>query len=349
MDRLTIAVSGMNAIDNPGPGIPVVRSLRESSYKDARIIGLSYGPLEPGNYMRTLVDAVFQMPYPSEGTEALLRRIEYIQQKEKIDVLIPNFDAELLPYIRVENQLRSLYGIKMVLPSEKQFEMRQKSFLNTLGELASLSVPSSIVCQSIDDFYKCEDKFHYPVVVKGRYYEAKIAYTREQVATAFLTVSSQWGLPIIIQQFVQGTEFNVIGMGDGSGGLLTAVPMRKLFITDKGKAWAGVTVSDTSLKNMAEKFVSATGWKGSFELEIMKGEDNEYYLLEVNPRMPAWVYLSTAAGANIPERLVSMALGKEVCPVENYQVGKLFIRCSWDMIVDYADYGSLAVNGELKL
>ena len=50
---VTVAVSGMNNIDSPGPGIPVVRGLRDATDINYRIIGLAYENLEPGAYMRS--------------------------------------------------------------------------------------------------------------------------------------------------------------------------------------------------------------------------------------------------------------------------------------------------------
>ena len=67
--KLTIGVSGLNNTDNPGPGIPVIRALRESEIFEPRIIGFAYENLEPGIYMRDHVDRVYQVPYPSEGSE----------------------------------------------------------------------------------------------------------------------------------------------------------------------------------------------------------------------------------------------------------------------------------------
>jgi len=72
---ITIAVSGLNNIDSPGPGIPVIRALKESTIYDVRIIGLSYEALEPGLYMHKLVDKSYQVPFPSAGTEALMERL----------------------------------------------------------------------------------------------------------------------------------------------------------------------------------------------------------------------------------------------------------------------------------
>ena len=83
------------------------------------------------------------------------------------------------------------------------------------------------------------------------------------------------------------------------------------------------------------------------ELEMIKTEDNDYYLIEINPRLPAWVYLAVGAGQNLPEALAKLALGMEVKPFKKYEVGKLFIRYSYDLIVDLSDFEKLTLYSEL--
>ena len=39
--KVTVAVTGLNNIDSPGPGIPVIRGIRESQEFRVRIIGLA--------------------------------------------------------------------------------------------------------------------------------------------------------------------------------------------------------------------------------------------------------------------------------------------------------------------
>jgi carbamoyl-phosphate synthase large subunit len=70
-------------------------------------------------------------------------------------------------------------------------------------------------------------------------------------------------------------------------------------------------------------------------------------LLEMNPRFPAWVYLAKGCGQNHPEALVRMALGEDVKPFESYDVGKLFVRYSFDQIVDLKDFEKISTLGEL--
>ena len=122
---INIAVSGLNATDNPGPGIAVARAIKEDSGINARIIGLSYDAMEPGIYMRHVIDKTYQIPLPSAGQDALLQRLRFIHDKERIDLIIPNFDAELFGFIKLTESLRSM-GIRTFLPDLTQLEAVSK-------------------------------------------------------------------------------------------------------------------------------------------------------------------------------------------------------------------------------
>ena len=71
------------------------------------------------------------------------------------------------------------------------------------------------------------------------------------------------------------------------------------------------------------------------------------YIMEINPRFPAWIYLTVGAGQNQPASLVQMAMGKKVKPFDKYAVGKLFIRYSWDMIIDISQFQQISAFGEI--
>jgi carbamoyl-phosphate synthase large subunit len=123
--------------------------------------------------------------------------------------------------------------------------------------------------------------------------------------------------------------------------------MRKQYITDKGKAWGGISIADETMLEMTRKFLKNTNWRGGFELELMKDKNGELFLLEINPRLPAWIYLAVGVGQNIPEALVNLAMGEKVEPFTGYEVGKMFIRYAWDMIVDREEFEKISLTGEL--
>jgi carbamoyl-phosphate synthase large subunit len=343
---IVIAVTGLNAIDSPGPGVAVIRAIRDGFNRPVRIIGLAYENLEPGIYMDGICDKTYQISYPAAGAEVLYNSIKQIHDKEKIDLVIPNFDAELYNFITIAPRLKAL-GIHSFLPSFEMFDARDKLNLYAFGQQHNLLVPKDKVIYNANDLYLIGEEFGYPLVVKGKYYDAVVAYTLEQAQKAFYKISAKWGFPIIVQQFINGTEVNIAALGDGEGNATSIIPMRKMYITDKGKAWAGITLEDDALIDLAKKFVAATKWRGGFEVEIMKTANDELYIMEINPRFPAWIYLSAGAGQNQPAALVKMALGEKVEPFTTYDVGKLFIRYSWDLIVDVSRFQQFSAFGNI--
>ncbi|MBK7133797.1 MAG: ATP-grasp domain-containing protein [Bacteroidales bacterium] len=345
-NKIVVAVTALNAIDSPGPGIAVIRAIRECKDFEVRIIGLAYESLEPGIYMHDIVDKTYQIPYPSAGTDALYARIMHIHDIEHIDVLIPNFDAELFNFIKLSSELKKS-GINTFMPEQAEFEARDKINLSAFGKKHGLLMPEDKVISRISEIADAEEKFGFPLVVKGKFYDAIICNTIEQAEKAFYKLQAKWGLPVIIQEFISGTEVNIAALGDGKGNTISAIPMRKLYITDKGKAWAGITIDDQLLIDQAVKFIKATNWRGGCELEIMLTNDRKPYIMEVNPRFPAWIYLSAAAGQNQPASLVKMALGQTVTPFIGFEVGKVFIRYSWDMVIDISEFHKLSGSGEL--
>jgi len=344
--KIVIAVTALNAIDSPGPGVAVIRAIRECTDFEARIIGLSYEALEPGLYMHDLVDKTYQIPYPSGGTDSLMARLEYIHDQEKLDLIIPNFDAELFNFIKLREKLASM-GIHTFLPDLIHFEARDKLKLYDFGKKHGFLVPKDRILHEFRELKKLEEELEYPVVVKGKFYDAVIANSYDQVEKAFLKILAKWGLPIILQEFVKGTEINIAVLGDGKGNAISIIPMRKLYITDKGKAWAGITLDDERLMVLARKFTEATKWRGGCELEVMLTDDGKPFIMEVNPRFPAWIYLTAAAGQNQPASLVKMAMGEKVEPFTDYESGKIFIRYAWDLITDIAEFQKISGNGEL--
>jgi carbamoyl-phosphate synthase large subunit len=99
--------------------------------------------------------------------------------------------------------------------------------------------------------------------------------------------------------------------------------------------------------DITRNIISSTKWRGGMELELIKSDNNDFYLIEINPRIPAWVYLAVGAGQNLPEALVKLALGMEVKPFLDYKKGVIFIRYSFDMITDIKEFEKMSMLGEL--
>ncbi|MBC8385471.1 MAG: ATP-grasp domain-containing protein [Candidatus Cloacimonetes bacterium] len=344
--KITVAVSGINAVDNPGPGTGIMKALKESSL-DVRTIGLAYDNLEPGIFMDEIVDKSYIMPYPSGDRDSFIKRLQYIHSMEKLDVIISALDAELPLYIDIEDDLTEM-GIKMLIPSKEMFKLRDKSVLKKLSEEIGVKNPEYFTCTSYSDMISAVDEVGFPCMVKGPFYEAFKAENLSEAEGHFNKIANKWGFPIIVQKFIQGEEFDVIACGDGSGNDLGVFAIRKMTTTSLGKVWNAVSIHNQKLIDATKKLIAHLDWKGGLEFEVLlENKTQDIYLLEINPRFPAWVYFSAACGINLPERMVCHLLDLEYEDHSNYKSGKLMIRYTTETIKDIADFEKITTFGEL--
>jgi len=340
---IKVAVSGINAVDNPGPGIGIIKGLREGSLS-VSVVGLAYDAMEPGVYLEQLIERAYLMPYPSEGEAPFLNRLLYIREKEDLEAIIPALDAELPLFIDLQERL-SAYGIKTFLPSKEQFRLRAKDRLPAVAETIGIKIPATLVVTSYEEFSRALSQLKFPVMVKGLFYKAFKAHTPAEAEQCFHSILAEWGFPVILQEVVAGEEMNVVGVGDGEGGHFGLVTIKKLWITSLGKILTGVTVTHQRLLSAAEEFVRAFRWRGAFELETIV-KDEEIYLIEINPRFPAWIYFAVGVGVNLPERLLKAALGEEPERESHYEAGKLYIRFTDDFVTDIQIFQHMVTRGE---
>jgi carbamoyl-phosphate synthase large subunit len=342
-----VGVTGMNATDNPAPGVPVARSLRAAPRFEGRIIGLGYDPLDPGFYADGLLDGGAILPFPSAGREAVCHKLRDLKGEFGIDVLLPTLDSELRVLTALQRELAGL-GMAVLVPELGSIEAVSKARLTALAERAHVRVPESEAITTPDAIGRLLDRLGLPLVIKGVYYGATIAYSELDAVAAFHRHAATWGLPVIVQKHVQGEEYNVAALGDGTGRTVGAVAMRKMALTDKGKAWAGVTVRDEQQLDTTRRIIEELEWRGGMEVELMREtRTGDLHVMEINPRFPAWVHLATTAGQNLPFAAVELAMGLAVPTFGDYRVGTRFVRITVDQTGDLATYGALSQQGQV--
>ncbi|MBP9090752.1 ATP-grasp domain-containing protein [bacterium] len=347
----TIAVTGVNAhAENPGPGMAVARCLVEHPEFKGRVIGLAYDALDAGLYARQYFAASYLLPYPSGGDEVLLERLMGIHDYEQIDAIIPCLDSELPNFIRLRGELAQ-NGIKMLIPSRDQFTLRAKDHLVELCQSVDIPVPRTKVLSDPSFFDRVASAGHsdegwqYPLVLKGIFYDATIVSNAVEAKSVFCKLITKWGYPCLVQEVIKGDELNLAGLGDGAGNLAGHVTMRKRAITEKGKAWAGVTIIDEAMLETAQRLVKALSWRGPLEVEAIRGEDGRIYLIEINPRFPSWIYLSQAVNRNLPIAVLKLLDKHTDLGLAAPRSGYFFIRHAQELVLDLPEFESVLVNG----
>ncbi len=334
---MKIALSGLNNTDNPAPGIGVAKGL-----KGHELVGLSYDPNEPGIY-QGIFERIFLMPFPSLGFEELRDRLAYIKEQSGIEMVWPNLDAELPLYIKHQEQLHDM-GLITFLPTMEQFSVREKRNLAKLCSELGIRHPRTEEVHSVDELVRVLQDFSYPVMIKGNYYKAKKAANFEEAVTYFTEIANEWGYPILVQEIVEGIEINYTGVAQGT--LYGGFSIKKLTTTDIGKVWSAVTIKNDAMQELAHRFVEQTKWRGAFELEAIAAKDG-IYLIEINPRFPAWIGFSVDIGLNLPKMALQLALGKRVRKKFTYPEQKMYVRYVDELVCDFGKFTQLLSKKEL--
>jgi carbamoyl-phosphate synthase large subunit len=305
---------------------------------------LAYDAMEPGIYLDWLIDKSFVVPYPSKGGDGYVERLLEIQERCGLDWVIPCLDAELPLYIKYADRLAE-HGIRTFLPDMDQFRLRAKDRLVEVAEQLDIQVPETKTVASDEALAEAVDEIGLPVMMKGVFCQAYLARSMLEAAGYYRKLVAEWGYPVIVQQVVTGDELNVVGVGDGRGNSLGLVGMRKTSVTSLGKVWSAVTVRNGPMLAAAERFVNRFRWRGPFELECMV-RNGDVFLIEINPRFPAWVYFATGVGVNLPARMLRRALGQPVNGVPDYPAGKLFMRYTHELVTDMNVFQAVMTRGE---
>lgn len=351
MAEYCIAITGLNAADVPCSGINVVRSLKQGfcAGKDSqiKIIGLAYELLCSASYVEGLFDEVYYVPFPHQDEDKYLSRISEITEKRKIDVLIPNLDFEIAVMSKLEPELRDL-GIRLLIPSESALTQSKKENLGQLEKLAGIEVPYSIVFSDRRQITQSAANFAYPLVVKAANGEAYVVYSLEEAIVFSNRLIATWGAPLIMQKFIKGDEYSVAAVADRRQRILGSVCMKKILKSRNGATWIGVTTKDEALISIVKRFIERLRWVGPLELEFIKEQTSgKYFLIEVNPRFPTWIHLTTVANCNLPLAVVKAALHQKIEPYPGYKNGILFARSAMDVTCDISQLGKLATKKEL--
>ena len=345
---ITVAVTGLHRGDNPQPGASVARSLRRL-IPEIRIVGLSYDPLESALYSHDIdrVDSVYLLPFPMKGADALLDRISYIQEKEKIEILIPCLDSELSNFLTIYPELKR-QGIAALLPSRVALERRAKEHLSDFCQSHGFSGPKTLAANDAVTLARCAIEIGYPVYVKGKYYEAWLVHTEVDLIEKYDHIARIWGVPVLVQEALFGDEFDFLGLADDAGEIVGHCVIRKLLRTATGKGFGGIVVNDPEIVRGAQHIIKALHWRGPFEIEFLKVPGGPHMLFEINPRFPAWVDFPSQIGCNLPVRLFEMLLGRNPTKLKTCDAGQMFIRHSVDLVGDIAELAKLSSDGEYR-
>jgi carbamoyl-phosphate synthase large subunit len=340
-----IAVSGLGRGESPQPGPAVITSLRRR-WPHLHIAGLVYDALESGVYSEDGPEAAFTLPYPSCGSKILLHRLDEIRKQFPFTVLIPTLDVEMEPLLLLTQELAAR-GLQVMLPEVMAFKARNKQHLSQVAEQAGVLTPRTFAVYDPAEAAEWTQHLGGTAMIKGPFYEAVRADSPAQARAHATRILAEWGGPVLVQERLEGDEYDLLAVGNGHGETLGCCAIRKLVVSSRGKGYAGITVSDDDLNRAGANLMRALQWRGPWECEFIRHRDGQFYLIEINPRFPAWADFPAAIGTNLVAAALEQTLGHTPSPLAEVPPGKVFLRHSVDIVCDASEFSQLTMDGQL--
>jgi carbamoyl-phosphate synthase large subunit len=312
-------------------------------------VGLSFDHRFTGCYATGLFDEVFLIPPPAQGERSFVEALDQIRRKSPLDVLLPTLDPEAALCAAAARSLRA-FGIRTLVPSPTAIRRRAKSVLGELARSFGFGTPKTIMLTSRSGIASALRELPLPFFLKGSFADARMVTIADEAYAEFDSLVARWGVPLLAQERVFGDELNLAMLFNRKSEPVGAIPMRKLGITDRGKGWAGVTVRLAETVERAGALLRSIGWVGPAEMEMIRDPtSNRIHLIEINPRFPAWTYLTAAAGQNLPWAAVLLATGYEIRHFPDGEAGLLFTRSVEDYFGPFGQMTELTSAGHVIL
>ncbi len=302
-NKMTIYISGLYSGTNPQPGVSIARSLREA-YPDATLIGLEYSVRCSGIHWPGLDEVWLQRPWNELDLDfhaaaikerldggALLISCNDLEVMWLADVFPDGHPNLLTPPVSALQQVG-----KPAVPAHEGLPVRIPTFVTT--ELSDW------------DLHAFCRQHNWKVWLKGPYYEAVRTRSWAEFEAMRTLLTRAWSTEkLFLQAHVTGYEES-ISLSAYRGELLHCVIMHKRDLTEIAKTWAGdIAEVPDELKIPLRRIIKDLNWTGGAELEMVRDADGDRWLLEWNPRYPAWIHGATIAGHNMPAILVEGATG----------------------------------------
>jgi diaminopimelate decarboxylase len=300
---MKIYISGLYSGTNPQPGVGIARSLRVA-YPQAKLVGVEYSNRCSGIHWQDFDEIWLQRPWDEINLDAHAREVQKVLDSgalwiSSIDLEIlwmadvfPNGHPNLLTPPR-----RALESVaKPAIPAHRGLPVKIPTFVTT-----------EISDWDLHAFCRAHD---WKVWLKGPYYEAVKTDNWARFAEMRSVLSDAWATEkLFLQAHVSGYEESVCFTAY-RGELLECVRMRKRDLTELSKTWAGdVTDVPAEIVEPLREIVRKINWTGGAELEMVRDAEGNLWLLECNPRFPAWIHGATITGYNLPASLVEGATG----------------------------------------
>ena len=336
-----LIVSGVHSGPDPSPGLGIARSIKQA-HPRLRLVAKDYSLRSSGLHDLTF-DELQVMPAWSEMALDAHHAFIAKQLKDMNALYISGLDAEIdwLSTLRLSPR-------DVLTPSAAALDQIQKPRISCAGELG-MRIPEFVpATASQADLHSLARKSGWRVWIKGKFHEAYAATNHREMVTRLSQMQASWPIEdIFLQRSVQGLERSFT-YAAFEGELLGVAEVEKRSQTSAGKTWAAeVSMPSAEIVERISAFAKRTAWTGGCEIEFIRDRSGRDWLIDVNPRFPAYIHGVTICGLNLPGRLIAAAGGDR--QVDHVTFGGQFTRVVTELPVRPNSYIPPTTNAEASV
>lgn len=295
-----VYVSGMNSGQNPSAGLGIARCLRKA-FPKLNIIGVDHWQGSSGLHDETLDDILILPRWDQISKERYIGQLHTILSEGNL--WIPALDVEV--YWLAQN-----FGShpNLLSPGGMALQGTAKPHVKGFESLGFEVAESLSAYGSDEEVHAFLRKNSWRCWLKGPFHEAKRIGSWEHFLRARRDMEKDWKTArLFVQKNIYGTEESIC-FAAVEGEMVSAIHLEKRVITAEGKTWAGgVKPLDPELSAQLKAALKEMNWSGGGEIEFTRDPDGKKWIIECNPRFPAWIYGAATVGANLPGRMLSRA------------------------------------------
>ena len=279
--------------------------------KDLKIYGADMAGTAPAlaycDYVRKVV---------SMKDVSYISNLLSICQEDKIDLVIPTIDTDLVVLSENKDKFRNIGTRVMVSNSEKVKICRDKNVTSRFFEDCGLRAP-----MPVNDWK--EYKSGYPAFIKPKDGSSSINAFRVENEEELELYAVQIG-DYIVQPFVSGHEYTIDVFCDWNGKPISIVPRERLQVR-AGEVLKTQICLDGKMIEESKKLCNAFKPCGPMTVQLIRDKDGIDWFIEINPRFGGGSPLSMKAGARSAETILKL-LDCEYIEDQTISAGAIYSR-----------------------
>lgn len=276
------------------------------------------------------------IPSPFDDINNYLDSILNIISREKYDVIMPFSHGAVAACCYAKSKIEKY--TKLSYPDFETFMLFHDKWQTfELCKKVAVPAPKTWKPRDKEELIDLADEIQSPAVIKiqmgcGISQGVRVAEKKDEILAKYLSLSTQTSFGFldnfktpIIQEYIEGPIHDVVGLFDN--GEPIAIMSQKRVLTypiDGGTGSVNETTYEPQIIEYACRLMKAAQWTGPAMCEFKKRGENDYVLLEVNPKFWGTLGLAIAAGLDIPTMTAKLFCGETVVRKKEYNVGLLY-------------------------